>query len=60
MSKWARIEDMMLIQSDLVADDIRAYVRTRVREGNGLSRWRLQQDVQQEIENRLMEKAGGM
>jgi len=51
---------MMLIQSDLVADDIRAYVRTRIREGNGLSRWRLQQDIQQEIENRLMEKAGGM
>lgn len=60
LSKWARTKDMMHIQSDLVTDDIRAYVRTRVKEDDGLRRWRLQPDIQEEIETRLMEKACGM
>jgi NACHT domain len=60
LSKWARIEDMMPIQSALVTDDIRAYVRTRVKEDDGLRRWRSQPDVQEEIETRLMEKVCGM
>ena len=60
LNKWARTKDMMHIQSDLVTDDIRAYVRTRVKEGDGLRRWRSQPDIQEEIETRLMEKACGM
>jgi hypothetical protein len=60
LSKWAGIEDMMPIQSDLVTDDIRAYVRARVKEDDGLKRWRSSPDVQEEIETRLMEKACGM
>ena len=60
LSKWARTKDMMHIQSDLVTDDIRAYVRTRVKEDDGLRRWRSQPDIQEEIETRLMEKACGM
>ena len=60
LSKWARTKDMMHIQSDLVTDDIRAYVRTRVKKDDGLRRWRSQPDIQEEIETRLMEKACGM
>lgn len=48
------------IQSDLTRDDINAYIRTRVREGDGLKRWRKQQDVQEEIEAALIQKANGM
>jgi hypothetical protein len=60
ISEWARTEDMITIKSDLVTNDIRAYVRTRVREDNGLKRWRSQPEIQEEIETRLMEKADGM
>jgi len=53
-------EHRIPIQSDLTRDDINAYIRTRVREGDGLKRWRKQQDVQEEIEAALMQKANGM
>ena len=58
--KWARDEDITPIQSSLITDDIRGYVRTRVRDDKALERWRSRPDVQDEIETRLMEKAGGM
>jgi hypothetical protein len=60
VSEWARDDDIVPIQSDLITDDIRAYVHTRIREDNGLKRWRSQPEVQDEIETRLMEKADGM
>lgn len=53
-------DHMVPIQSDLVTDDIRAYVRWRVREGDGLKRWRLRPEVQNEIETVLGENANGM
>jgi hypothetical protein len=53
-------EHKVPIQSDLICDDINAYIRTRVREGDGLKRWRNQQDVQEEIEVALIQKANGM
>jgi Cdc6-like AAA superfamily ATPase len=53
-------ENIIPIQSDLVNDDIRSYVHTRVREDNGLKRWRSRQEVFEEIETQLMEKANGM
>jgi len=60
VTEWAHDDDMMPVQSDLIANDIRAYIHTRVREDNGLKRWRNQPDVQIEIESRLMEKVDGM
>jgi Cdc6-like AAA superfamily ATPase len=53
-------EDIVQIQSDLIKDDIRSYVHTRVRTGDGLKRWRLRPDVLDEIQRVLMEKAQGM
>ncbi|KAI0864284.1 hypothetical protein F4860DRAFT_465757 [Xylaria cubensis] len=48
------------IQNDLVGEDIRAYIHTRVREHQGLKRWQSHPEVQKEIESQLIEKAGGM
>jgi Cdc6-like AAA superfamily ATPase len=53
-------ENIIPIQSDLINDDIRSYVHTRVREDNGLKRWRSRQEVFEEIETQLMKKANGM
>jgi hypothetical protein len=53
-------EDIVPIQSDLIEDDIRSYVHTRVRTGDGHKRWRSRLDVLDEIERVLMEKAQGM
>ena len=39
VSKWANDNDIVPIHSDLITNDIRAYIRARVREGNGLKRW---------------------
>jgi hypothetical protein len=60
VSEWAHDNDIVPIRSDLIADDIRAYVHIRVNEDNGLKRWRSRPDVKKEIESRLMEKADGM
>ena len=60
VSEWANDYDIMPVQSDFITDDIHAYVHTRVREDNGLKRWRSQPQVQDEIETRLTEKADGM
>jgi hypothetical protein len=60
LSDLAHNEDIVPIQSDLISDDIRGYIRTRVREGDDLKRWRSHPDVQDEIETRLMQKANGM
>jgi Cdc6-like AAA superfamily ATPase len=53
-------KDIVPIQSDLIEDDIRSYVHTRVRTGEGLKRWRSRTDVLDEIQRVLMEKAQGM
>jgi Cdc6-like AAA superfamily ATPase len=53
-------EDIMPIQSDLIEDDIRSYVYTRVRTSDGLKRWKSRPDVLNEIQSVLMEKAQGM
>ncbi|RVD83532.1 uncharacterized protein DFL_007918 [Arthrobotrys flagrans] len=58
--KFTHTEHVVPIQSDLVTDDIRAYVRWRVREGDGLKRWRLRPEVQNEIETVLWGNANGM
>ncbi|KAF4546475.1 Ankyrin repeat protein [Lasiodiplodia theobromae] len=58
--RWARKKDIIPIQSDLVAEDIRAYIHTKVKENDGLSRWKTRPDVQGEIESALTQKAHGM
>lgn len=60
IKKWAREQDIIQIQSDLAAEDIRAYIHTKVREHDGLSRWQWRTDVQDEIESALTQKAYGM
>lgn len=57
---WARKQDIVPIQSDLVAEDIRAYIHTRVRKHQGLSRWQSRPEVQENIEATLTKKANGM
>lgn len=57
---WVRDQNIIPIQSDLVLEDIRAYVHAIVRLDEGLSRWRSQPEVQNQIESALIEKAGGM
>ncbi|EGX49625.1 hypothetical protein AOL_s00078g114 [Orbilia oligospora ATCC 24927] len=56
---WPR-DYTIAIQSSLVSHDINAYIRTRVREENGLKRWRSHSEIQSKIETCLMEKANGI
>lgn len=58
--EFAHHDDIMHIQDSLITDDIRAYVRKKVREDDGFKRWRSKREVQNEIETRLMKKADGM
>lgn len=53
-------ENMVNLKSDLINNDIRSYIHNRVREDNGLTRWKSRPDVLDEVEMRLMEKANGM
>jgi Cdc6-like AAA superfamily ATPase len=53
-------EDIVPIQNDLVSNDIRKYIQTRVRTGDGLKRWKSRPDVLDKIETQLIEKANGM
>ncbi|OAQ67814.1 nacht and ankyrin domain-containing protein [Pochonia chlamydosporia 170] len=57
---WAGDRDILPIQSDLVAKDIRDYIHTGVHQNKGLERWRSRPDVQAKIEAVLNEKANGM
>lgn len=60
IERWACNQDMISIQSGLVAEDIRAYIHMRVRRSHGLKRWQSRPKVQNEIETTLAEKANGM
>lgn len=60
LSQWVCDDDVVPIRGDDTADDIRAYIHTRIREDNGLKRWRSRPDVQDEIEAKLTAKADGM
>ncbi|WQF89312.1 Putative NACHT nucleoside triphosphatase, P-loop containing nucleoside triphosphate hydrolase [Colletotrichum destructivum] len=54
------VDDQIILQSDLVAEDIRAYVHGTVRQHEGFKRWRTREEIQNEIESHLIEKANGM
>ncbi|KAF2807352.1 purine and uridine phosphorylase [Mytilinidion resinicola] len=60
LSRLVNKKDRISIQSDLVNDDILAYINAKVREGEGLKRWRGCQDIQKEIKEGLAQKADGM
>ena len=53
-------QEKICTQSDLVNDDMRAYVHGRLQTDGGLRRWQKEPEVQQEIERTLMDKADGM
>lgn len=50
----------ILISATLVKEDIRAYVRERLKTDKGLKRLRNQPKVQEQVENALTDKADGM
>ncbi|KAH8678369.1 ankyrin repeat protein [Xylariales sp. PMI_506] len=60
IEKWARKEDIIPLRDGLIGDDIRAYIKARVRNSEGLGRWKTRPDIQEKIEATLIEKAKGM
>ncbi|KAK1984922.1 LOW QUALITY PROTEIN: pfs domain-containing protein [Colletotrichum cereale] len=54
------INNQIPLRSDLVTEDIRAYVHGTVRQHEGFKRWRTREKILDEIESHLMEKANGM
>ncbi|KAK1641297.1 hypothetical protein BDP81DRAFT_131052 [Colletotrichum phormii] len=54
------IDNQIPLQSELVTEDIRAYVHGTVRQHEGFKRWRTREEILDEIEGHLMEKANGM
>ncbi|KXH45551.1 pfs domain-containing protein [Colletotrichum salicis] len=54
------INNQIPLQSDLVTDDIRAYIHGTVRQHEGFKRWRTREEILDEIEGHLMEKANRM
>ncbi|ORY56389.1 uncharacterized protein BCR38DRAFT_505334 [Pseudomassariella vexata] len=60
VEKLARNKDIISLQSDLIEDDICGYIRARVKQSEGLSRWHERPDMQSKIEATLVEKANGM
>lgn len=59
LSKFLDDSDKIRVQSALVEEDIRAYVRSRIRNDPELKKWQ-KPEVQSEIETVLMAKANGM
>ncbi|GAW24459.1 hypothetical protein ANO14919_140430 [Xylariales sp. No.14919] len=57
LRKWIQKAEIIPLQSNLVSDDIRAYIQTKIRQ---LSRWDDQLDIREKIEADLIDKAGGM
>ena len=53
-------DELVSIQSDLINEDINAYILNRVKKSEALKRWRKHEDIQEEIETALMKKANGM
>ncbi|KAF7520534.1 hypothetical protein G7054_g12729 [Neopestalotiopsis clavispora] len=60
IKRYANNEQIIAIRDDLLEADIRNYVQARVREHEGLSRWRGHKEIQSQIEASLLEKANGM
>lgn len=57
IEEWAAPTQIISLQSDLVADDIGAYIKTKV---DQMNRWRSRPDIQDLVKNTLKAKADGM
>ena len=53
-------QEKISIQSAVVNNDIRAYIHSRICTDRGLRRWQKHPKVQQEIEEKLLDKVDGM
>lgn len=64
IGKWACKTDAHIVsismENNRTAEDIRDYVRARVTQSEGLSRWRSRPDIQNDIQTTLTNKAQGM
>jgi len=60
LQSWTRVEDRVSMQRSEVNKDIRAYIESRVRNGDELRRWHSRPDLMIEIDMKLNEKAHGM
>ena len=61
LSEWIERENMMAIDSDLVNDDIRSYIKARLQNSKEFQkRWDSKPDVLEEIESVIGEKSHGM
>lgn len=61
LNECVRAKDMLSIQSDVITNDIRAYVQSTIRRDEELRRrWEALPDVQKEIEKTIVDKANGM
>jgi hypothetical protein len=54
---WARNEEIITLQSQLLEDDIKSYIYTKTKQ---MLRWKDRPDIQTEIESALIKKADGM
>ncbi|PQE12785.1 Ankyrin repeat protein [Rutstroemia sp. NJR-2017a BBW] len=60
IKEFAHHDNIMEIESSVIADDIEAYIRTRVRGGKEFKRWQKLPKIQNHIEIELTKKADGM
>lgn len=60
IKSWAKDEDIIPMRSERISEDIGHYVETRVKQYNGLRRWRKRPAIQNEIMELLVKKADGM
>lgn len=57
VESWARNEEIVLLRSELIENDIESYVQARTKQ---MRRWKDRPDMQKEIETCLTQKANGM
>lgn len=60
VTQWLKMPGIVAIQNSVVDEDIKKFVQDKIRHGNEFRRWQEQPDVLEQIENAMMEKAGGM
>ncbi|THY04866.1 Pfs, NACHT and ankyrin domain protein [Aureobasidium pullulans] len=60
IGKWCSTDEILAIPDDAMDKDIQAYVHASIQTDRRFDRWESRPDVQEEIETKLMEKAGGM
>ena len=58
--RWAPAQSLISLESGLLHADIASYIQSEVRNAKRLKRWHRRPDVQQEMEQVLLEGAGGM